>query len=148
MPRTAVIARLETWWSVGVDSFADDGGYDPSAVPRELCGYVTASITDIKALDEAEGWAHGYGRTGLRVRDGRVHMALAWRLDVDRQAWAAVRGLDPRRGVRRDLAEHIAFELFHLSSVCETDAVMTARYATGHGTVRRIWRPEDRRRTS
>ncbi|MGW7089995.1 hypothetical protein ACWGH2_41800 [Streptomyces sp. NPDC054871] len=139
-----MIARLETSWSVGVDSFADDNGRDPADVPWELCAYVTASITDIKALDDAEGWAHGYGSANLRVVDGRVRMTLCWRLNVARAAWAAVRDLDPRAGVRHDLAEHIARELVHLSSVCETDAVMTARYATGHGTVRRTWTWDDR----
>ncbi|WP_330335676.1 hypothetical protein OHS33_39245 (plasmid) [Streptomyces sp. NBC_00536] len=142
-----MIARLETWWHVGVDSFAEDGGYDPAEVPRELCWYITASVTDIAALVDADGWAHGYGNTGLRVVDGRVHMALAWCLDVDRAAWAAVRGLDPRGSVRADLLAHMASELFHLPSVCETDAVMTARYSTGDGPVRRLWTPADRRRT-
>ncbi|MFF3786394.1 hypothetical protein [Streptomyces sp. NPDC001933] len=139
-----MITRLETWWSVGVESFADDGGYDRAEVPRELLEYITASITDIKALDEAEGWAYGHGPTRPRVIGGRVHMALAWRLEVDRAAWAAVRGLDPRGGVRHDFAEHIAHELITLPSVCETDAVMTARYATGRGIVRRAWTWEDR----
>ncbi|MFI9052484.1 hypothetical protein [Streptomyces sp. NPDC053427] len=139
-----MISRLETWWSVGVDSFAKDNGRDPADVPRELCAYVTASITDIKALDDAEGWAHGYGSANLRVTGGRVHMTLSWRLNVDRAAWAAVRGLDPRAGVRHDIAEHTAFELIHLPSVCETDAVMSARYATGRGIVRRTWTWHDR----
>lgn len=139
-----MIARLNTWWSVGVDSFAGDNGYDIADVPRELVEYVTASITDIKALEEAEGWAYGYGSTHLRVVDGRVHMTLDWRLEVGRDAWAAVRGLDPRAGLRHDFAEHIARELIGLPSVCETDAVMTARYATGRGTVRRTWTYEDR----
>ncbi|MEU3500195.1 hypothetical protein ABZ726_05295 [Streptomyces hundungensis] len=141
-----MITVLKTWWDVGVDSFADDNGRDPRDVPRELCWYITASINDIPSLDEAEGWARGFGSTGLRVINGRVHMVLAWRLDVDRARWAAVRDLDPRAGIRRDLAEHIADELFHLSSICETDAIMTARYATGRGAVRCTWRPEDRRR--
>ncbi|MEV7465237.1 hypothetical protein AB0O20_01830 [Streptomyces kronopolitis] len=139
-----MITRLETWWSVGVDSFAEDGGYDAAEVPRELCWYVTSSITDIKALDEAEGWAYGYGSPQLRVDAGRVHMALAWRLEVNRESWAAVRGLDPRAAIRHDFAEHIARELIGLPSVCETDAVMTARYATGHGTVHRSWTWQDR----
>ncbi|WP_146132568.1 hypothetical protein [Streptomyces solincola] len=139
-----MIARLATWWSVGVDSFAGDNGYDVAEVPRELIGYVTASITDIKALEEAEGWAYDGGMTRLRVLDGRVHMALAWRLEVDREAWAAVRGLDPRAGLRHDFAEHIARELIGLPSVCETDAAMTARYSTGRGTVHRTWTWQDR----
>ncbi|MEU7228976.1 hypothetical protein [Streptomyces chrestomyceticus] len=139
-----MITRLETWWNVGVHSFADDNGYDTAEVPRELIGYVTSSITDIKALVEAEGWAYDYGPTRLSVRAGRVHMALGWRLEVDRAAWAAVRGLDPRAGVRHDFAEHIARELIGLPSVCETDAVMTARYATGRGPVRRTWTWEGR----
>ncbi|MFD3815219.1 hypothetical protein ACFWRZ_09135 [Streptomyces rubiginosohelvolus] len=139
-----MIARLDTWWTVGVASFAQDNGYDEAEVPRELIGYVTASVTDIKALDDAEGWAYDGGLTRLRVGDGQVHMALGFRLEVDREAWAAVRGLHPRAGVREDFAAHIARELISLPSVCETDAVMTARYATGHGQVRRTWTWEDR----
>ncbi|MFC8538079.1 hypothetical protein ACFUJY_29765 [Streptomyces sp. NPDC057249] len=143
-----MIARLETWWRVGVDSFAEDNGYDVAEVPRELIWYVTASITDIKALDEAEGWAYGCGSTSLRVVAGQVHMRLDWRLEVERAAWAEVRGLDPRTSLRRDFAEHIAHELITLPSVCETDAVMTARYATGRGPVRRTWTYEDRHPTT
>ncbi|WP_433860251.1 hypothetical protein [Streptomyces kronopolitis] len=139
-----MITRLETWWSVGVTSFAQDNGYAESEVPRELIGYVTASVTDIKALDEAEGWAYDGGLTHLQVRDGRVHMALAFRLEVEREAWAAVRGLDPRGPVRLDFAEHIARELIGLPSVCETDAVMTARFAAGRGPTSRTWTWQDR----
>lgn len=139
-----MIARLETWWNVGVDSFAEDNGYAMAEVPRELIGYVTASVTDIKALEEAEGWAYDGGPTRLRVQDGRVHMALAWRLEVNRGAWAAVRGLDPRAGLRRDFAEHIARKLISLPSVCETDAVMTARFASGNGPIWRTWTWQDR----
>ncbi|MFJ1742505.1 hypothetical protein ACIOG4_28000 [Streptomyces microflavus] len=139
-----MIARLETWWHVGLHSFAEDGGYDLAEVPRELCHYVTASITDIKALNDAEGYAYGYGPANIRIIGDRVHMTLRWRLSVDRNAWAAVRGLDPRAGLRHDLAEHIARELIGLPSVCETDAVMSARYATGSGTVRRTWTWHDR----
>ncbi|RSS95077.1 hypothetical protein EF903_05405 [Streptomyces sp. WAC05292] len=139
-----MITRLETWWNVGVDSFAEDNGYAVSEAPRELIEYVTASVTDIKALDEAEGWAYDGGLTRLQVRAGRVHMALAWRLEVDRAAWAAIRGLDPRASVRHDFAEHIARELIGLPSVCETDAAMTARFATGRGLVRRTWTWQDR----
>lgn len=143
-----MIARLATWWNVGVNSFAGDNGYDVAEVPRELIGYVTASITDIKALEEAEGWAYDGGSSHLRVTNGRVRMRLDWRLEADRNAWAAVRGLDPRAGLRQDLAAHIAHELITLPSVCETDAVMTARYATGRGTVRRTWTYEDRHPTA
>ncbi|MFD7764110.1 hypothetical protein [Streptomyces microflavus] len=139
-----MIVRLATLWSVGVASFAEDNGYDEAEAPRELVEYVTASITDIKALDEAEGWAYGYGSAQLRVRHGRVHMTLNWRLEADRAAWAAARELDPRAGVREDFAAHIARELIGLPSVCETDAVMTARYSAGHGPVRRTWTWEDR----
>ncbi|MFD8609517.1 hypothetical protein [Streptomyces sp. NPDC059631] len=139
-----MISRLETWWNVGVRSFAKDNGYAESEVPRELIGYVTASVTDIKALDEAEGWAYDSGLTRLQVRGGRVHMALGFRLEVDREAWAAVRGLDPRGPVRLDFTEHIARELIRLPSVCETDAVMTARYAAGRGPTSRTWTWQDR----
>ncbi|MFB6505577.1 hypothetical protein ACFC07_22200 [Streptomyces sp. NPDC056099] len=127
-----------------MDSFAGDNGYDVAEVPRELIGYVTASITDIKALEEAEGWAYDGGLTRLQVHDGRVQMALSFRLEVDREAWAAVRGLDPRGAVRLDFAEHIARELIGLPSVCETDAVMTARFAAGHGPTTRTWTWQDR----
>ncbi|MEU0857454.1 hypothetical protein ABZ352_18725 [Streptomyces griseofuscus] len=139
-----MITRLETWWNVGVRSFAEDNGYDESEVPRELIGYVTASVTDIKALDEAEGWAYDGGLTRLEVRSGRVHMALGFRLEVEREAWAAVRGLDPRGPVRLDFTEHIARELIGLPSVCETDAVMTARFAAGRGPTSRTWTWQDR----
>jgi hypothetical protein len=141
-----VRAVLETWWHVSLDSYADDNGIDPANVPRELCEYVTASITDIKALEEAEGWAYGFGGTRLRVIDGRAHAYLAWTLEADRAAWIKVRDLDPRATARRDLVEHTAYELYHLPSLCETDAVMTARYATGSGRIRRVWQPGDRRR--
>lgn len=139
-----MISRLETWWNVGVHSFAEDNGYALAEVPRELIGYVTASITDIKALEEAKGWAYDGGLTRLQVRDGRVHMALAWRLEVNREAWAAARGLDPRGALRPDFTQHIAGELIGLPSVCETDAVMTARYAAGNGLTSRTWTWQDR----
>ncbi|MFF0754447.1 hypothetical protein [Streptomyces sp. NPDC004267] len=143
-----MIARLETRWHVGVQSFAQDGGYDPAEVPRELSWYVSASITDIAALVEADGYAYDFGHSSLRVVDGRVHMAMSWRLSAERAAWAAARRLDPRGPLRRDLAEHVAHELFTLPSVCETDAVMTAHYASGHGSIQRTWRPSDRRRAT
>ncbi|MFE1270593.1 hypothetical protein [Streptomyces sp. NPDC058758] len=143
-----MIARLETWWDVGVDSFAEDGGYEPAEVPRELSWYVSASIIDIAALAEADGYAYSYRPGSVRVVAGRVRMTLSWRLCADRAKWAAARGLDPRGPLRRDLAEHVAQELFTLPSVCETDAVMTARYATGSGLIRRTWRPADRRRAT
>ncbi|NEA15447.1 hypothetical protein [Streptomyces halstedii] len=136
--------RLETWWNVGVRSFAEDNGYDEAEVPRELIGYVTASVTGIKTLDEAGGWAYDGGLTHLQVCDGRVHMALGFRLEADREAWAAVRGLDPRGPVRPDFVEHMARELIGLPSVCETDAVMTARYAAGRGPAVRTWTWQDR----
>ncbi|MFJ5739974.1 hypothetical protein [Streptomyces microflavus] len=139
-----MIVRLETWWNVGVASFAEGNGYDEAEVPRELIGYVTASVTDIRALDEAEGWAYDGGLTRLQARDGRVHMGLSFRLEVDREAWAAVRGLDPRGSVCPDFAEHMARELIGLPSVCETDAVMTACYAAGQGPTVRTWTWQDR----
>jgi hypothetical protein len=143
-----VIAVLRTWWHVGLESYAEDNGIDLADVPREFCYYVTASVTDIPPLAEAEGYAYDVGQTHRQVIDGRAHMSLAWRLDVDRAAWAAVRGLDPRAGVRRDLVERMAFELFHLGSLCETDVVMTARYSVGDGPEERVWCPQDRRRAS
>lgn len=143
-----MIAVLRTWWHVGLDSYADENGIELADVPREFCWYVTASVTDIPPLAEAEGWAYDAGAIDLQVIDGRAHMHLAWRFDVDRAAWAAVRGLDPRTALRRDLVERMAFELFHLGSLCETDAVMTARYSVGNGPETRVWRPEDRRRVS
>ncbi|MER7761569.1 hypothetical protein [Streptomyces sp. NPDC097619] len=139
-----MIAHLKTWWTVGVDNFAADCGCAEAEVPRELSWYVSASINDIKALNEADGWAHGHGESLLRVTGGRVHMAAAWRLEVDRAAWAAARGQDPRTALRADFAQHIAQELIGLPSVCETDAVMTAEFATGRGPVRRTWTWQDR----
>lgn len=56
--------------------------------------------------------------------------------------------LPPRGPLRRYLAQHVAHELFTLPSVCDTDAVMTAWYATGSGLIRRTWRPTDRRRAA
>jgi hypothetical protein len=143
-----VIGVLRTWWHVGLDSYADDNGIAPADVSREFCHYVTASVCDLPSLAAAEGWAYDVGTINLRVLDGRAHMSLHWRLDVDREAWADVRGLDPRSSLRRDLIEQTAFELFHLGSLCETDAVMTARYSVGSGPEQRVWRPEDRRRVS
>ncbi|MFD9052442.1 hypothetical protein [Streptomyces zaomyceticus] len=52
---------------------------------------------------------------------------MPWRLSAGRAKWAVVRGPDPWGPLRRDLAEHMAHELFTQPSICKADAVMPAR---------------------
>ncbi|MFJ9719983.1 hypothetical protein ACIRPQ_29325 [Streptomyces sp. NPDC101213] len=147
-----LIAVLSTRWEVSAASYAEDNGVDDANVLFDLGSLLASSINDLPAMDEAEGWASllDTPREGQEFHgvDGIVRLRMDWRIKVDRDAWLAARGLDPRAAARPDLLAHVAWDLYHLGAVCETDAVMRAEYQGGKGPVVREFRPQMRRRVS
>jgi hypothetical protein len=140
-----VIAILRTLWDVSANSFAEANGIDLADVPRELCWYITACINDIPALADSDGWASPLHTPEPPAGpDGRVRQGINWRITVTASSWLEARGLDPQ-AARRDLLEHLAHEVYHLPSICITDAVMTATYTVDGRETRRTFRPSDRK---
>lgn len=139
-----MIAILRTLWDVTAASFAEANGIDPTDVPHELGAYISACINDIPALANSDGWARCLHTPEPPAGpDGRVRQQIDWRISVTPSSWMQARGLDPQ-AARRDLLEHLAHELYHLPSICVTDAVMTATYTVDGREVRRDFRPSDR----
>ncbi|MFI1408828.1 hypothetical protein ACH4Y0_02645 [Streptomyces sp. NPDC020707] len=140
-----MIAILYTLWDVSAVSFAEVNGIAEADVPRELGGYISACINDIPALADSDGWARCLHTPDLPDQlDGRVRQRIDWRIAVTPASWLAARGLD-QQAVRADLLEHLAHELYHLPSICVTDAVMTATYTVDGREIRREFRPDGRR---
>lgn len=140
-----MIAILHTLWTVSLDSYADDNGIEPDSVESDLGDYLVTSINDIAPLEEAGAYATCITPRPDPQPPGQAVVRCDWRITVDREAWQQARGIG-RQAARRDLLDYLARELYSLPSVCETDAVMTARYNTGRGLVRRTFRPCDRKR--
>ncbi|WP_328689847.1 hypothetical protein OHA74_12155 [Streptomyces phaeochromogenes] len=140
-----MIAILHTLWDVSAASYAEANGIDEADVPRELGGYASACINDIPALADSDGWARCLHTPDLPDQlDGRVRQRIDWRVAVTATSWLAARGLD-QQTARTDLLAHLAWDLYHLPSICVTDAVMTATYAVDGRETRREFRPDDRR---
>ncbi|MEU0770535.1 hypothetical protein [Streptomyces albogriseolus] len=140
---------LSTWWTVTDASYAEDNGVSEDLVERDLGWYLSSSINDVPVFDEAEGYATVLStprrEDGWQL-DGTVTLRIDWLVKVDRAKWLAARGLDPRAAARTDLGRQMVWELYHLGSVCETDAVVRAEFHDGRGVQRIEMRPEHRKR--
>ncbi|MEV5451528.1 hypothetical protein [Streptomyces sp. NPDC052535] len=140
-----MIAILRTLWVVSLDSYARDNGIDSERTEIDLANYLTSSINDIAPFDEACGYATCITEHPAPQPPGQAAVRCDWRITIDREAWQTARGIG-RQAARRDLLAYLVGELYSLPSVCDTDAVMTATYNTGRGTVRRTFQPRGRRR--
>jgi len=140
-----MIAILRTLWTVSLNSYADDNGIEPDRVEGDLGSYLVSSINDITPLEEAGAYATGITQHPAPQPPGQAVVRCDWRITVDREEWQRARGIG-RRAARRDLLDHLVRELYSLPSVCDTDAVMTAVYNAGRGSVERLFLPTDRKR--
>jgi hypothetical protein len=146
-----VIARLEFAWNVDPESWARSAERDPGDCWPELPMYLSACMGDLPMIDAAEATPRVRGGTKLSDQlDGRLRFEDFWAIEVEADAWVRARAEGaayaepvpaPKGRARLDLAEHIAWELFHLPGVVDTDAVLAVRHP-----YRDVYRPGDRNR--
>ncbi|MFE7780341.1 hypothetical protein [Streptomyces nigrescens] len=140
-----MIAIIRTTWAVSAASYAADNGVSEGDVFRELGWYISSSINDLPAMADSGAWARCLPTPNMPAPDGQAKVRIDWQVEVRAAAWLQARELH-RCSARRDLCGYLTHELYHLPSICETDAIMTVTYNDGHGKVHRTFRPADRRR--
>jgi hypothetical protein len=141
-----VVVDLDTVWTVSVASYVEDNRIYEEDVARELGGYLTSMINDLPEFENSDAWAVSQRRRPDRQADGIAVVYVYWRIEVTPAQWLAARGLPPRTSARKDLLEFLPVELYRLPSLCDTNIVMTATYKLAGRTVRREFKPENRRR--